>query len=264
MVSFASAFLVKVCAFKPLAPPISNASQLLQHKYSAFISRDQRKEMRELVQKVIAHLNSPDIVVDERHAPKLYAKFLQGLIDTPMAKLDPTSPYIQQAAPLPRARGLSSGGNRMSPDVERLPDAYYSSHPSTHGFAPGGNVTMDSSMNSFGQAATRLPQPGDSPQNQSTPETFEPPLPFDNEILQSMQSYTDPSVWQDFTALPGESGSLELRLRLISLSFLGLSWMSHFQSNVGMGNMNDSLIFDTMQPNNLTMSPSNSSTAMKY
>ncbi len=33
-------------------------------------------------------------------------------------------------------------------------------------------------------------------------EYFRPPLPFDNDILQSMQSLTDPSVWQDI-ALPG-------------------------------------------------------------
>lgn len=32
---------------------------------------------------------------------------------------------------------------------------------------------------------------------------FHPPLPFDNDIMQGMQSFTDPALWQEMTALPG-------------------------------------------------------------
>lgn len=38
--------------------------------------------------------------------------------------------------------------------------------------------------------------------NVSMSDFFSPPLPFDNEILQSMQSLTNQNVWQD-VALPG-------------------------------------------------------------
>ncbi|OSX58940.1 hypothetical protein POSPLADRAFT_1049102 [Postia placenta MAD-698-R-SB12] len=70
-VTFASAFLVK----------------LLQPKYAQHLSRERRVEIRDLVQRVIDLLSSPEVAIDDRHGPKLYSRFLQGLLATPMARV---------------------------------------------------------------------------------------------------------------------------------------------------------------------------------
>jgi len=54
---------------------------------------------------------------------------------------------------------------------------------------------------------------------------FQPPLPFDDHILQSMQSLSDPSGWQDIT-LPG------------------FNWMTQLQENLGLDLNNPALVYD--------------------
>jgi hypothetical protein len=52
------------------------------------VTNVKRTEIRRLVKSVIDHLGSTEIAIDERHTPKLYARFLKGLLNAPMAKVD--------------------------------------------------------------------------------------------------------------------------------------------------------------------------------
>ncbi len=62
--SFASAFLLK----------------LLKPEFSSFLLKEQENEIFELIGRLIHTLSSPKIAIDDRHTPKLYARFLASLL----------------------------------------------------------------------------------------------------------------------------------------------------------------------------------------
>ncbi|KAF8966133.1 fungal-specific transcription factor domain-containing protein [Flammula alnicola] len=62
--SFASAFLLK----------------LLRPEFSSFLVKVQENEIFDLIGRLIQTLSSPKIAIDDRHTPKLYARFLAGLL----------------------------------------------------------------------------------------------------------------------------------------------------------------------------------------
>lgn len=79
-VTFAGAFLIK----------------LLQPKYAHYFPAGRRKDIRVLVQEAVDLLRSPEVAIDERHAPMLYSRFLAGLltnmaVDTPSGAGDGNS-----------------------------------------------------------------------------------------------------------------------------------------------------------------------------
>jgi len=65
---------------------------------------EQRVGIRNLVQQVIDLL--AEIALDDRHGPKLYSRFLKGLLASPLARLDPSVPDSSASSP-PRARSRS-------------------------------------------------------------------------------------------------------------------------------------------------------------
>ncbi|KAG6889466.1 hypothetical protein C0995_000993 [Termitomyces sp. Mi166 len=62
--SFASAFLL----------------MLLKPEFSSLLSKEQETEVFDLIGRLIQTLSSPEIAIDDRHTPKLYARFLAGLL----------------------------------------------------------------------------------------------------------------------------------------------------------------------------------------
>ncbi|KAG5730335.1 Protein priB [Termitomyces sp. T112] len=62
--SFASAFLLK----------------LLKPEFSSLLAKEQETEIFDLIGRLIQTLSSPEIAIDDRHTPKLYARFLAGLL----------------------------------------------------------------------------------------------------------------------------------------------------------------------------------------
>ncbi|TFK40290.1 hypothetical protein BDQ12DRAFT_680666 [Crucibulum laeve] len=224
-VTFASAFLVK----------------LLQPKFASYLSIETRVEIRTLVQKVIDLLGSPEIAIDERHGPKLYSRFLKNLLAAPMARLDPTSPGASSNASLPRQRARRQQSEQTSDPFE-MPSTVYT-HPSPtnslspaptkaalsfDNFAPIGAVDpfapqVVGSINSININSLDDPNIG----NISMSEFFQPSLPFDDDIMRSMQSNTDPSGWQDIN-IP-----------------VGFNWMPAFTQNLGLDLRNpDSDMYD--------------------
>jgi len=84
--SFASAFLLK----------------LLQPEFSSFLTKEQETETLDLIGRLIQTLSSPKIAIDDRHTPKLYARFLAGLLSR--YRRDGTGPGRSQTNPPPRER----------------------------------------------------------------------------------------------------------------------------------------------------------------
>ncbi|KAL0066966.1 hypothetical protein AAF712_005955 [Marasmius tenuissimus] len=62
--SFASAFLLK----------------LLRPEFSSLLPKEEGSEIYQLIGRLIQTLSSPTLAIDDRHTPKLYARFLAGLL----------------------------------------------------------------------------------------------------------------------------------------------------------------------------------------
>lgn len=201
-ITFASAFLVK----------------LLHPKFVRHVSGEQRREIRALVERVVAVLGSPQVAIDDRHAPKLYSQFLQGLLNTPMAVVDISSPTSFNNA-LPRSRSRKSRNGSKNSGLDQG-DYMTSASSNASMSSPPANFSMSNGGNSFNQMPTRSHHVAT---NQSTPEM--PPVAFDNDFLASMQQSTDPYLWDVYSTLPG------------------MQFMSQLQNDP----IADSLIFDTTQ-----------------
>ncbi|KAG6918634.1 hypothetical protein DXG01_012753 [Tephrocybe rancida] len=194
-ITFASAFLVK----------------LLQPKFASYLTVQKRLEIREVVQKVVDLLGSAEIAIDDRHGPGLYSRFLKGLLAAPMAQVDPTSPSAptrksrMPSAPAPAPPPLEvnthyqtayndSRASSVSLSPVPTPGALsFESFAPVMGldpFAPRGNGTTNSLALHLGN------EEGSS---NLTSDFFQTSLPFDDAILNSMQSLSDPNVWHDIT-----------------------------------------------------------------
>ncbi|KAF8986590.1 hypothetical protein BDQ17DRAFT_1436191 [Cyathus striatus] len=220
-VTFASAFLVK----------------LLQPKFAAYLSIEQRVEIRGLVQKVVDLLGSAEIAIDERHGPKLYSRFLKNLLAAPMARTDPMSPGALSGASLPRQRSRAQKSTSGQTPVQSPEAARDSLSPppnqailSFDTFAPMGatdpyahEVNGTSSINDLNGLGINF---------------FQPELPqYDNDIMQSMQSLADPSTWSDMNMpLQGNQSTPSHFVNQLTTSKIigltGFNWMPQLQQNL--------------------------------
>ncbi|KAI5117668.1 hypothetical protein M0805_009701 [Coniferiporia weirii] len=274
-VTFASAFLIK----------------LLHPKYAPYLRTEQRKEIEYLVRGIIDLLSSPEVVVDDKHSPKLWSRFLNGLLATPMAKVELSPNALKGGSGLPRRPGARKLTQRTSnssdkqnpsqaspaspdsvgtathspsspstgvealnasrqalceassspPPPANLTNTMGSLYPATneasdvtfdfnHGHTQG-NFQTGLGMDGSQQGQHQQGQHGMEIFNSSNalqmnvPEFFHPPLPFDNDLLQSIQSMPDTSLWQDMP---------------------GFNWMGALQSTEVDATMHDVLAPDMM------------------
>ncbi|KAG6888923.1 hypothetical protein C0995_004936 [Termitomyces sp. Mi166 len=203
-VTFASAFLVK----------------LLQPKFASYLTIQKRMEIRETVQKVVDLFGSPEISIDDRHGPGLYARFLKGLLAAPMAQVDPTSP----PPPLRKTRVSPAVSFRTMERINtRATSSSLSPVPrqealSFENFAPVGPMDPFAPFSSGASNSLALQIGGEAGPNLPS-DFFQPPLPFDDAIMHSMQSLSDPNVWHDIT-LPSNfnwntfEGTLDMDYRI--------------------------------------------------
>lgn len=277
-VTFASAFLIK----------------LLHPKYATYLKVEQRHEIDKLVRGLIGLLGSPEVVVDEKHSPKLWSRFLSGLLSTPTAKIELSSDHLKKSSSLSR-RGarkslgppsdspegqvhdsisnLVSSGPNDSDHMSSLPgypqeigpcvsisndngtysspslpvqvdqDQYSSGHNRTVNpvfdvatgqlsqFTPQGlqdthgiyNLSSHSAIPNLGSPIGNTHSAGgmfDAHTHAGTdtshhragmniPEYFEPPLQFDTDLLESMQSMPDSSLCQYMTGFAWMGGMLQ-------------------------------------------------------
>jgi len=108
--TFASAFLLK----------------LLRPKFSPYLDVHQHSEVLDLVEKLIEKLN--DIAMDDRHAPKLYSRFLNGLLKKGKKILNKGSQASTSNASSPNDPSSVSNQDPTSPGNE-APSPSYAQYP---------------------------------------------------------------------------------------------------------------------------------------
>lgn len=165
-----------------------------------------------MVQKVIDLLGSPEVAIDERHGPKMYSRFLKNLLATPMARTNPSSPGGPELARQQARRNRSDDSTHpeLSATVYTHPSPTGSLSPapaesalSFDNFAPVGPIDPYVHEVAGTSQSMNFAPNGLDGTNMMSDDFFQPPLPFDNDIMSSMQSLTDPSGWHDIT-LSGE------------------------------------------------------------
>ncbi|KAI9000635.1 hypothetical protein BD414DRAFT_8317 [Trametes punicea] len=188
-VTFTCAFLIKT----------------LHPRYAQHIPRETRVELRQLVAEVADFLGSPDVAVDDRHGPKLYSRFLKGLLETPLASIDHPPNVLKRAARPAAPSPGTPGSTSDRPDSSPMPPT-----PVSVPRPLPTNRIIAKEQRSFGQTSSQdaqmlepleLSYPDRSTQTVNGADFYAPPLPFDQEFLQSMQSLTDPN-WSNMV-LPG-------------------------------------------------------------
>ncbi|KDQ57351.1 hypothetical protein JAAARDRAFT_35979 [Jaapia argillacea MUCL 33604] len=187
-VTFASAFLVK----------------LLQPKFAQYLTVEQRVGIRNLVQKVIDLLGSPEVSIDTRHGPKLYARFLKGLLNTPLAVVERSSTKRSSSPQPPATRqGPTIGAN---PDLENFPEPFNHSSPSSSYSLSPPPSHESVSFDQFAPMGMGVDPFGSHPEFDvnalGMSDFFQPPLPYDDELLNQMQALAS-NDWME--PLPGFS-----------------------------------------------------------
>jgi hypothetical protein len=177
-------------------------TQLLQPKYASYLSSDQRAEMFRTIERAIDFLGSPEIGVDDRHGPRLYSRFLRGLFDhvkTPPAK-----------NPRSRSRRKISGQAAHEIPANPTPPQATISPSATH-FEPLPAVQISTPFDHFAWPTEVDPSAavdhssGLGLHGVHAHEFFYAPLPFDSDLVESMQSLSSLHEMDDVTAtLPGE------------------------------------------------------------
>lgn len=184
-----------------LLPVTDSFCKLLHPKYIPVFTQEQRQESYNLIQKVIDALGSPEVAIDDKHGPKLYSRLLGGLLAT--VKLDASYPGRRTSS---RTR-KSSSRNSSSLMSSATSPSRSSISPVTQN-AVGLNtsqIQMDDGQSSSGYGSS-----GGSPSSVrelNVQEFFAPPLPFDGDLLHSMQNLTNSTEWEGM-ALPGTHCSL--------------------------------------------------------
>jgi hypothetical protein len=78
--SFASAFLLKVSLEPVMCTYLSKLYQLLRPEFASLLTKDEEMDILVLISRLIQTLSSHKLAIDDKHMPKLYARFLAGLL----------------------------------------------------------------------------------------------------------------------------------------------------------------------------------------
>jgi hypothetical protein len=196
-------------------------TQLLHPKYSHCFSSEQRQGMYDMVLRVIEALAHPDVAIDEQHWPNQYSRLLRGLLAD--AKLDSikrsktksespktrTSPPVLKQSPA-RNVPIPLTPSSASSDVHE-PYNYTDRPKDGH---PAGSPLIDRNHHPQTYAL-------------EVPEFFNPPLPFDSDMLQSIRSLTN--SW-DGMVLPGKWFlNFTAYQNLLSFGDAGINWMGRIR-----------------------------------
>ncbi|KAJ7773647.1 fungal-specific transcription factor domain-containing protein [Mycena maculata] len=192
-VAFASAFLLK----------------LLRPEFSHLMAKEQENEVFDLIGRLIQTLSSPEIAIDDRHTPKLYARFLAGLLSrhrrdgATIGRLHPQPPAQQSLAGSSSSEYGQPSGASSTFTMSPMPGAGASlglEHSGGHGF--GGNV--------FAQAekvTTPIYRPEATytgPIQYGAEMDLGTGLPDEEQMLAAMQALKNPAWW-DNMMMPGFS-----------------------------------------------------------
>ncbi|KAF5391201.1 hypothetical protein D9757_003162 [Collybiopsis confluens] len=198
--SFASAFLLK----------------LLRPEFSQLLSKEEENEIFNLIGRLIQTLSSSAIAIDDRHIPKLYARFLAGLLSkhrrdgATMGRLQTQSArpqFIQTSQHVFDASNPSSNAASMSTFSVAQPQNPQNTRFSVVGHAqstsPGGYISSDSYISQQSPTSTPTYRP------EMTYAAGAGAIPFgdsnvvgEEEMLAAMQALKNPRWW-DSMMMPG-------------------------------------------------------------
>ncbi|KAI4522795.1 hypothetical protein K525DRAFT_222833 [Schizophyllum commune Loenen D] len=169
-VTFAASFLVK----------------LLQPKFSHYFDYDRRVEIHGLVTRVIDFLSSPDIAVDDQHGPKLHARFLKGLLASPLAQVT----QVRRASSQSKSSHNSPPAAASSPESTTGMPTPATAATSFNKFTP---------INPFAQPAPTMGTATGGTADFNLEDMFNPPLQYDAAIFERMQEL--PAQWSDIAGM---------------------------------------------------------------
>ena len=183
----------------------------MKPEFSSFLVKEQENEIFDLIGRLIQTLSSPKIAIDDRHTPKLYARFLAGLLSR--HRRDGATVGRLQTNPPPSTHAPDT----TQPSVTQPPS-------STSSRATGGGQPMDQS---FSQAPTNLNQVMDTPiyMPEATFAASTGQIDFgadyemsyggnifsDEEMLATMQAIKNPAWWETMM-MPGCAFSVVSKL----------------------------------------------------
>ncbi|KAJ3509576.1 hypothetical protein NLJ89_g5151 [Agrocybe chaxingu] len=190
--SFASAFLLK----------------LLKPEFSSFLVKEQENEIFDLIGRLIQTLSSPKISIDDRHTPKLYARFLAGLLSRHrrdgatvgrLQTMPPPSNQVSGSAPQASTSSVSSFSlSRPSGSGMQSGEPSFS-----QGSGGGGmNQTMDTPI--YMPEATFAAGTGAIHFAADFDMAYEGNSFSDEEMLATMQAIKNPAWWSNMM-MPGFS-----------------------------------------------------------
>ena len=181
----------------------------MQPKYASYLSLEQRAEIIRTVERAVDFLGAPDIGVDDRHGPRLYSRFLGGLLER--VKTPPPAISHRPSRSKRKSPGFSAPVHHanLSPPVARPAAAnlnYFEPLPKRNttpfdhfAFPTESDPSAPASTTGLGLTAS---------------EFFYSPLPFDNDLLESMQSLSSLSEIHD-AMLPGVHAPLAHYFRIV-------------------------------------------------
>lgn len=181
---------------------------MLRPEFASLLTKDQEGDIFELIGRLIQTLSSPKIAIDDRHTPKLYARFLAGLLSrhrrdgATVGRLHPNPPnqsLTDATSQIPAASMTTFSvaqqpQNPMQSDhnLGYGPNVMHSSQPQqalqTPIYRPEATYNSGSGPIHFG-SDTELALLGNG---------YSP----DEEMLATMQAIKSPSWWQNMM-MPG-------------------------------------------------------------
>ena len=127
--------------YAPCLTLMSRSFQLLRPEFSWLVGEDDKTKIFDLIGRLIQTLSSPEVAIDNKHTPKLHAKFLAGLL-TKHHQDSNQSQFSQ--TPLPPSK-QPAGGNPASYEGQPQP-----SSTSTQYLSHGPGTTQSTSMQQGG------------------------------------------------------------------------------------------------------------------
>jgi len=168
---------------------------LLQPKYSSYLSAEQRTEIVGTVERAVEFHGSPDIAVDDRHGPRLYSRFMGGLLER--VKTPPAKPSTRLSRSKRKTPALEVQASLQPPTTTSTPP------PSSNYFEPlPARTTTPFDHFAFPTEVDPSVSGGGSALGLTVSEFFYSPLPFDSDLVESMQSLSSLPEMHD-ASLPG-------------------------------------------------------------
>ena len=192
--------------------------QLLRPDFSTLLSKQQENEIFTLIGKLIQTLSSPEIAIDDRHTPRLYARFLAGLLtrhrregtNTSRQQHPPPPPPPQNQHPAPSKGDYSSSNTSSTTFSQQQPQGggMPSQQPHDGGYTQALYSESEKPETAIYQAPADLPysSPSTRPIEFYTSGDFGPVNNLsDEDMLATMYALKNPAWWQNMM-MPGYVG----------------------------------------------------------